>query len=830
MTDLVGSARALLGDMIGKKADPEYEMAINRVCIVSILYVGSQLFGQSEASVRFDYVTRLYFVYILSALVIFAHINLWPKLKRTRRVFSMLVDIVSLTNLSMHAGPAIVGFIYPAYLLIILGFGFRYGARWLVVSAVLSIVGVAGVVVFDEAWRTQSIIGGGLLVGLVIIPAYALQLVRRLWKAKAQAEESSRAKSMFIAAVSHDLRTPLNAIIGLGDVLAASKTSPEQADMARMIGDAGRSLLGQIDSILDLSRLEVGGGELMVDEVDLFELLCRMRDLLHVSAQSKGFGLSLHIDMSCPRRIRTSRRHVKDTLVNLVGNAIKFTAGGSVDICVRATGLRGGRARLRFEVKDTGIGISVEAQKRIFERFTQADQEIRDIYGGSGLGLAIARQLVNALGGEIGVESSEGRGSTFWFEIEAECESPSNEPEWIGPAVLFTSDARLIESVRSLGAEARVETTVDQFESICRQSSLERIAPLVLDIDWCTEHAAALLPGLAEGARLFRSGVVVIGDLERGPEFVRRLASCAAILPRSFSASDLADALFVASGGTDASSPEPVRASEPERPLSILVAEDNKTNQKVIAKMLAMTGRTAQVVGDGRAALDALDRERFDVVLMDINMPVIDGVEATRELRAREQPLGRRTPVLALTADVTPETRARCAAAGIDDCLTKPIDLPVLMEAIERWTGRRMQFLAESAHDDSSAAADGASQGASEAPPDLNHAALADLERLGGREFVNEIVSQFVSDAALLLKSLADAVRAIDVEKFRDDAHALRSCSANVGARSLYELCLSWRDISPQEFAAEGAAHVVRLQQEYERACTQLEPYLEEAA
>ena len=244
------------------------------------------------------------------------------------------------------------------------------------------------------------------------------------------------------------------------------------------------------------------------------------------------------------------------------------------------------------------------------------------------------------------------------------------------------------------------------------------------------------------------------------------------------------------------------------------MAEDNKTNQKVIGKMLSLVGRKATIVDDGHAALDILALERFDVVLMDINMPRIDGIEATRRLRAFERSLGRRTPVIALTADVTDETRARCLAAGIDDCVTKPIDLPTLVAAIDRLLHIDLAAPGEIEHGAEPQAASGLEPDHARDEPaviansDINAVALADLERLGGTDFVREVATQFVADAALILKELAAAARENDVEKFRDEAHALRSCSANVGARSIYKLCLSWREISPEEFASEGLAYV----------------------
>lgn len=686
--------------------DGEYEMAINRVVIITTLFAAGILFGHTDDSVSFDLIARLYALYLCAAFAVFAHVSYRPGAHTLRRTFSLVLDVAALSYVNATIGPSISGYMYTANLLVVWGYGFRYGPRWLTASALLSIVALAGVIVVSPAWRANALASGGVLVGLAITPIYTHKLMRNLWQAKALAEESNRAKSMFIAAVSHDLRTPLNAIIGLGDVLAASKKSGEDADMARMIGDAGRNLLKQIDLILDFSRLEMSRAPVAMEKVDLHATIGELRELLDVSAQAKGVALRVRIDPDAPRHVMTNARHIRDSLLNLVGNAIKFTEHGSVEIRMKRLASEDGGDRLRFEVEDTGIGVSAQAQVQIFDRFSQADDTIRQRFGGSGLGLAITRQLVEALGGRIGVDSVEGKGSVFWFEIMTQV-----APETSGQVA---------------GVEGR---------------------PLI--------HVQ---PGV-----------------------------------------------------------------------SILVAEDNKTNQKVIAKMLELSGRRVEFAEDGATALRQLAERSFDLVLMDINMPVLDGIEATRRLRASETGTGRRTPVVALTADVTDETRARCLEAGIDDCVTKPIDLPRLLATIDRLA------LSDGAapinpsttperHDEAFAPAARATTSS------INLQAILDLDRLGGREFVAEVVAQFVADAAGLLKELALAAQARDGARFRDEVHALRSCSANVGARAIYELCLSWRDMSDAELALAGLESIARLEREYAMACVELEPWLARAA
>ncbi|MGG5810032.1 sensor histidine kinase, partial [Falsiroseomonas sp. CW058] len=353
------------------------------------------------------------------ALCIFLHIVARPGPSLPRRALALLAD-TGFLSLHLHLGGEAHALFFPIYLWVVFGNGFRFGLPWLRLGMVLSLAGFGAVVLSTPYWLEQPHLSLGLLAGLVVLPAYAGVLIGKLSDARAAAEAASQAKSLFLAGVSHELRTPLNAIIGMGALLRGTRLDAEQRDMARTVDSAARALLDLINDILDLSRIEAGRMPVAPEACDLAELLEEVRGMVDVQARARGLRFGLHVAAGTPARFRTDRRHLREILVNLAGNAVKFTESGGISLGVAAIGGGAGRVRLRFEVSDTGIGIRPEAQARIFDSFTQAGPEIAGRYGGTGLGLAICRRLALLLGGELGVDSHPGAGSTFHLELEVE--------------------------------------------------------------------------------------------------------------------------------------------------------------------------------------------------------------------------------------------------------------------------------------------------------------------------------------------------------------------------------------------------------------------------
>jgi two-component system sensor histidine kinase RpfC len=749
-------------------------------------------------------------VFYISALAIIAAIVINPTASQPRRICGAVLDMGMLSWLMYHSGAETVPF-FVIYPWVILGNGFRFGLPNLYISQIIAVLGFSGALIWGDYWQEHRIVGISLLLTICLLPLYASFLIKKLHVAVNMAKQANDAKSRFLANMSHELRTPLNGVIGMGDLLRETRLSNEQQELVNTMHSSANTLLELIENVLDIAKIEAGKIIIESRDFDLHRLVNSVIFMLAPMGAKKNLTVSCTFDPETPFELKGDQQHLRQVLINLVNNSIKFTEKGSVILSVRLIGGTVSTPRIRFEIVDTGIGIGEEDLAKIFDDFTQADTGTSRNFDGTGLGTTISKDLVELMNGEIGAVSEVGKGSIFWFEIPF-LASTNPETSISENHVLLLSNedtASVIRpalkdwqvnfdwvrtSSRALSQMIQADDDDNPYETVVVDQSC------LTDINAIQFAQMVKTEGLLENTSmvLINSSDTMIDANRSNHYYISTIANPADKRPL-FNALHAAQSVNLNDSNIITMAEHYAKqAGVPA--LNILVAEDNLVNQQVINGILCNAGHNVRMADTGEKALDILSDEldKVDMLILDMNMPEVSGVEVVQALRFMDT--SAQLPVIMLTADATPDAREKSLAAGANRFLTKPIDARGLLECIaalsknirkartvkipaprESRTGLRSNYNKSEWFD---------------------NIVLHELDVLGNDpDFIKTLLKNFEKEGTRHVQDIRKCMYD-DYMNYRDNLHALKGSATELGANRLVEVCLEGEALKPYDMGS----------------------------
>lgn len=774
----------------------EYQQAVIRVIILSVIfgYFASINYLNGIQSISSQPMVILVGTFLAGSLLNILSFRFISGKCITRRVLTLLVDLTVLSY-GLHIGGSAATVCFSIYLWLLVGYGLRYGQSYLFAGTIIGSIQFTAVLLHTDYWIEQRTAGFGLLIGIIALPIFFSSLLRKLTTAKAIAEEANKSKSQFLANMSHEIRTPLNGVIGMSDLLSGTALTGEQKELTKTIQSSAQTLLSLIEDVLDISKIEAGKFSIEETDFDLHSLINNTIRMMRVQAESKGLNITSSISPTTPFNLIGDPHHLRQVLINLIGNAIKFTTTGSIELRVSTVTETKSNVTIKFDVTDTGIGIPLNRQTSIFDSFTQADSSTTRKFGGTGLGTTISKQLVTLMGGSIGVHSVVDVGSTFWFQIPFNKQSGvidlNNKKAFRDLQCIVISesdDSDITEALSSWGVRFTLTPNLQTATQLLADKQNASQYTIAIDdeghLNKKSEPLPALLTSNASTKHIY--SILITSDQETCNN-ASHPQGYFSTLCKPLDRSALYNALHAAGIDDieDVNSDNKLsysgKLTENKKDLNILVAEDNPTNQLVISKILEHAGHKCVLVNNGKHALDRLEHSMFDLIIMDMQMPEMGGIEAAKIYHFSRAD-DKKVPIIILTANATIEAKRECKEANIDAYLTKPIVARTLIDKINALCSEFNNIPTEKNNATCIQHTDSINL--------IDKEVIQSIRDLStDTNFVHEVIETFISDATNLLSEMESAIAKKNLTLYLENMHALKGSAGSVGAKMLFEQC-----------------------------------------